>query len=223
MLKELIDSVAELGQDATETIYLINIKDKKPDSTEVSRINGSPIGVTETTWPKDDDGEPFEHLFTLDLTKLPEIRKRGLEKYSAAALFVQDRCDHTAFSPYSPDISVVLLTDEDLKIGELDKPLRISDEDEYEAKPQSYVIEELQVPSSLFELEDAEEPDEKLEELEGEILDYCDAICSPIPILIDKEEHFEQFLCVFDESFIDINCGDGGFMFMYSDTAFVSE
>lgn len=88
--------------------------DGTPASTEINRIGGKPIGITEKSWPMH-EGRAMTHLVTIDLhtLDLPFVPKNR-----ALAVFCLDPDDNKAYELNNPYTRVVLIPPHDIKRGE---------------------------------------------------------------------------------------------------------
>ena len=202
--------------DATTTIYLLNGTGKPPQSSDINRTAGAPIGVTDDSWPMYESAK-MSHLITLDVSQTPNLAKKLSEDTKAIAVFVSNLFDNEAFEPGTKESRVIEISKQDIAhgVGEWEP-----DEDDQEfSKPQSFTCHELEVPEDLFSDNLCERSQkDPLVILLNAISHY--GMAGGSPIWIQSPEHNGQFILQFSESLVTTNLGDGGEMYVFSDTAF---
>jgi hypothetical protein len=148
----------------------------------------------------------------LDLDLIPEARKLpGLEQARAVALFVSSRDLNEAFTPFSGETELVILTSDEVE------PVGGEAADSEEALGHGVRVIPLDVPSVIFD-EDAPS-DGPAEEL-GEALFQSQARVLGGPLWSQGDEHQGTFLLQFNDGFTSINLGDAGIMYVFLDTSF---
>ncbi len=210
-------AAAVSAADGTTTkIYLLNGTGKPPQSTDINRTVGAPIGVTDDSWPMY-QGAKMSHLITLDVSQTPDLARKLDEDTKAIAVFVSNLYENEAFEPNTEESRVIELTKQDIMygVGEWEP-----DDDEREcSKPQSFTCHELKVPEELFSESLFERPQkDPLVVLYNAISRY--GMAGGSPMWIQGAEHDGQFLLQFSESLVTTNLGDAGEMYVFSDTAF---
>jgi hypothetical protein len=212
-IRELSSKLLATPDVRPTTIYFLEAIDKRPSPDSVARIGGKPIGITPDTWPLF-DGKPMEHLITLDLAELPELKTGALADARAVALFIGDRMENEAYEPGTKETSIIVLSQDDIDKGEPPTSLRESGE------PASrYEVTPVRVPASVFDDPHEEEEESPLHELRSAIYSSS-CYAGGKPLWLQFAEHEGHFLFQFDESFIDVNLGDAGVMYVFTDTAF---
>lgn len=197
---------------AREPIYLLQREDGPPERGAVSRVGGLPFGVSDDTWPlrSDADGDPEarrEHLFTLDLREMPELRAQ-LGGAAAYAFFINDAMDNEAYSPGNAECVGLLLDEAALALGEYEG------EAEVEGRAAGVSLRRVEVPSAVWGAQEGE-----LRELRSMIY-RAHARALGEPLWLQSEEHWGQLVLQLDEAFASINLGDMGVMYVFDDTAF---
>ena len=196
---------------STTTIYLLEARKKTPSPSTVARVGGEPIGVHADNWPRF-NGQPMEHLLTLDLEQMPQLRVGALKHTRAVALFISDAIYNMAFDPYTQETAVIFLSEQDIARGETTQMLR-----EGNIIPYTYDILGVEVPDAIFDEQLCQE--KPFEVLWGEVK-WAFGRAGGKPLWFQFPEHEGDFLMQFDGRFIDMNLGDAGVMFVFTDTAF---
>lgn len=212
-IKKLAGEIIKPGATETVKIYILEKSDKPPTAESVKRIGGKPIGITEKDFPMF-DGQAMQHLITLDLEAMPELKAGELEGKSAVALFVSDRAENNANDPDSGESKVVLLTAEDLKNGEPDE-IPNPNENAGANEAATYTVEAVEVPASVFTDWDA---DDSLEEIYEAV--HNAAYAGGEPTFIQSENFDGQFVFQFDDKLIKTQLGDSGVMYVFADAAY---
>jgi len=215
-LQRLADAAIEASTHAPVMAYLLEVKNRKPTESDINRIAGMPIGVTEKDWPRRKDQKMF-HLFTLDLNDVPDLRKHFPDDARAFSLFITDIINHEAYGPGNDETEILSLTENQISKGENGKAPAY-DESFRSPEENTFVCHEVLLPAEIFdEIDD-------YEELNDSILEVLESIEWTIaggkPIWLQYKEHTDDVLVQFDEGFLDINLGDGGVMYVFPDTAF---
>lgn len=195
-----------LGDRNGEPIYLLRRLEKPPaDPARIglNRIGGLPPGVPANEWPTFDD-EPMAHLFTLDLATMPELRAM-LGGKRTLSMFIANPDYNEAFEPYNDQTAIVMVDDE---AAQTTHP---APEELREREVGWFEPVRVEVPPSVFfergKLSDA------IFEASARVLGQ--------PIWLQGEEELDgSFVMQFDESFVPVNLGDGGVMYVYEDGAF---
>jgi len=104
----LADKALQKGGTA-EIIYLLRPKETS-DAGTFNLRGGKPPGVGDERWPSFDD-EPMVHLFSLDLTSMPELASR-YPKQRVISVFCANPDMNEAFEPYSGQTAIVFSTAE---------------------------------------------------------------------------------------------------------------
>ena len=180
----------------------------------VARVGGLPPGLPASGWPMR-KGDPMAHLFTLDLSEIPPLQRYAGR---AVSLYVSDPNDNEAYSPYNDEAVVVFLSADDLERSVV-SPAGLDDP----GPGVGIAVETVRVPSGAFLVTSQgsgdEDHDTALRELHSAIY-RLGARAGGAPIWLQSDEDGGAFLLQFDESFVDINLGDCGVMYVFGDTAF---
>lgn len=181
---------AACGQPLTERIYAL-VRVDEPTATP-RRTAARPLGLAAEDWPSV-DGEPMEHVLTLDLAAMPELRARGDfgADVAAVAVFISNRADNEAYTAGSGLIEIVPLDGEQLAAGHAEEGA-------------SYEVVALDVPEGLFG------DDAALGELRTAVR-RLEARALGAPMFIQSQEDgADDFLVQLSDAFVPgLNCGDG--------------
>lgn len=212
-IQELASKLNKTPTSECPTIYLLEATEDLPGQNSVARIGGKPIGVTPKTWPKF-KRKHMEHLITLDLDEMPELKTGALSNTRAIALFISDRVENEAFEPSTKETAVVVLSQEDIENGEISPALR-----DNQVPARSYKITPVKVPPQVFDDLPEDQEESELGKLKDAIL-FSSGYAGGRPSWLQFEEHEGHFLFQFDETLADVNLGDAGVMYVFTDTAF---
>src|SRR5688500_3447535 len=119
-LRQVIDLAKRCTQAGDELfrVYLIDPQSRPYRPGSVRRAGGAPIGGDEDNRPRW-QGAFMQHLLTVDLDEVPEIREvADLAPVRALALFISDADDNEAFEAGTPETALVRLTEADVARGE---------------------------------------------------------------------------------------------------------
>jgi len=198
MLQKLASEA--LGGKKGQPIYALRRLPKKPASPGLNQIGGIPAGIVE--WPTNGD-DVMTHMFTLDLDTMPEL-KAMLGEFRTLSLFVANPELNEAYSPDNGETEVVLLTDE-------------------EREQESVVPEDAPtIGEAWFEPVRVEVPPSVWfgsTELKKQIYRMGARVLGPPQWLQGEEGGGGAFVMQFDESFVSINLGDMGLMYVFDDAA----
>ena len=212
------DAIDELlahleGVDPSEQrtpIYAPRWIDERPpagDPGHFNQVGGVPAGFTQETWPKidpdDDDPEPMEFLFMVDLATIPELAAAYPDK-RALAMFIDSADSNEAYNPDNEECLLIALDE-----TELAQP-RLEESPGIERTEQPYELYRIEVPVSAFG--DSGELHDLVWRLPARFLGE--------PIWIQDAEHWGDLLLQFDESFVPMNLGDCGVMYVFDDAQF---
>lgn len=175
----------------------------KLDPSSLNRVCGDLAGLAQERWPRH-RGKRMEHVFTVDLNELPEVRARaGLAAEARdLALFVSSRSDNRAYSPSTQETALIPLSEAELAHG-------------HGEEGGSFVVHALDVPSAVFR----RGPRGPLGELLV-ALRQLPALALGPPFWIQEEAHSGDLLLQFGSSFAPMNLGDSGSMYVFPDAAF---
>ncbi len=191
----------------------------------------------------------MQHLLSLDLNTIPEIKKHLKKKLQTLSLFISDPWENEAYFPNNGETAVLL---HEVTEGEF-IPEEVKEMLEEEGSLKYFDLLELQVPTAVFinreELNYLAPQNAAPEELpaqkrifydwnnflnENDPNDWNNFIIEKIrhkifnlpayiggePIWIQAPEYDGFFIMQFSEQFIDMNLGDSGEMYVFTDTAF---
>jgi hypothetical protein len=178
----------------------------------ISRIGGPPVGVDDARWPRTagpGTRRPMQHVLTLAAADLGGARLPG--GAAAVALFVRDPDHNAASAPHHPDAHVRLLTAAALRKGEYAGELPPGS-----LPAGALKVKAVDVPRAVFDERDQRRelaaPRRALRRAAGFALGG--------PLWLQDPEHDGAFVLQFRSSLARMNLGDGGVMFVFSDTAF---
>ncbi|MEZ4363808.1 MAG: hypothetical protein R3B48_26755 [Kofleriaceae bacterium] len=202
LMERLRRMVAETGLPATTRVYVLE-PTAELDPSSLNRICAEPVGLPDERWPRH-RGKRMEHVFTLDLTQVPELRELcGLnEDARGLVLLVSSRDSNRAYSPGTKETELVALTEAELTAG-------------HGEDGGSFLIHPLDVPSGAFR--------DKQRDALGELavaLRQLPAIALAPPYWIQEDEHAGPLLLQFTSFFAPMNLGDNGRMYVFPDAAF---
>ncbi len=222
MQKKLAELKSNLSQyfldnpNAARTkIYYLWKEKKAAAAGELMRIGGAPIGFASVAdFPKDSEAVRMEHILTLDVERLPLLAAKLSEGTKAVSLFVSNPQENEAYEPESGYSALRFLTGADLAAA----PAACADYTPY-TPAKSVGIAELDFPLDCFDPELASESSDLSDLLH--LLMNVPCYLLGAPIWIQGEEGDEElFLGQFDDKFADINLGDSGIMYLFSNAAF---
>ncbi|MEM9071200.1 MAG: BRCT domain-containing protein [Myxococcota bacterium] len=195
--------LAEKASGAKETVYVLrNLKERAGETWNLR--GGTPPGIGAARWPKLED-EPMEHLFTLDLQTMPLLAKRfGTAR--TMSVFCATPGNNEAYEPYNGFTAVVFSTPEQVAEGALAPPEGTNVAGERGFEPVA-----IQVPTDVWHGNG---------ELRTQLFRQGARVLGQEQWVQGDEGGGGQFVMQFDESFVGINLGDSGVMYVYADTAF---
>lgn len=200
------------------TVYLIEKSHNKPLNTDINRIGGSPIGISDDSWPHF-EGKPMVHLITIDLTSVPVLKKKFADHVRAITLFVSDLVENEAYYPENDETKVIHLKEADIK----KVPHRVSVNDPKNVMPAfTFQCHEIEVPKIIFteDIYSILDEDESNPICELYNVLFGSAIVGGEALWLQEPEYNGEFVLQFDESFINMNLGDAGSMYVFKDVAF---
>lgn len=201
----------------TITTYLIKKQERMPLDTELNRIAGSPIGITDSDWPRY-LGKKMHHLVTLDLDTAPALKTSFSSDTKAVSLFLSDIIHHEAWAPDNDHVVVIELTADQLGFG-VNSDVPLFDEDFREPIAGTFSCHEVELPSAVFSYELVETSESmSLRRLQIAIEEYD--LAAGYPIWLHDDDSPVPIVMQFCEGFVDINMGDGGMMYWFTDTAY---
>lgn len=157
-------------------------------------------------------GVPMTHLWTLATAEVPALR-RAYRDAAAVAMYLASPNDNQAFEVDNGQTALVVLSEADVREG----PGLATGDDLPE---QAVVARTVSVPASSFAPDPTSESDDAIQtRLCAEIYSAgCRA--GGRPIWLQGDEHDGEFLLQFDESFVNVNLGDAGVMYVFTDQQF---
>lgn len=192
------------------SIYLLERSREEAGDTDVGRSGGAAVGVSDDEWPTH-KGEPMEHVLTLDLDQMPDVRaRRGLDGVRAIALFVPDRDGGAAL-----DRGVVkMLSAEQAAKG---PSVTRAPKGERAAK---ILVERVMVPEELFASERSwtvtGADESTLRALKRAVASARGRVLG-LPFWIQgPEDEPGSFVAQFDEGLAHINTGDMGLIYVFT-------
>jgi hypothetical protein len=203
------------------SIYLLDRSDSEATLSDVGRSGGPAIGVAFDQWPRLKNGAPMEHVLTLDLDRMPDMKaRRGLEAYRAVALFVPNRETGAKLEQGA----VVMLTQAQIDTG-------VCEHFAPEHEPARKIdVERVLVPELIF----APESEWRVNPSDAATLRAIKRAVNAahgralgLPFYIqnspDEAGHGEpgHFLLQFDEGLAKINTGDMGLVYMFTGGVFM--
>ncbi len=191
-----------------DRIYLLRPSDKAPNGSDLNVRYGPAPGVGKDRWPVFND-EPMHHLFTLDVRTMPELSDRVGDDFRTVSLFISNPDMNEAYEPYNNETEIIFSTQEQVDaVPVFSKGVAIDE------KTLGFDVVAVDVDSGVW-CEESREND-LCQEIFG-----AGARVLGEPIWLQSDELTDgSFLLQFDESFVDVNLGDSGVMYVFSDSAF---
>lgn len=189
-----------------EAIYFLAPYDKKkaPKDVGYHRRGGLPPGVSADDWPTFKE-TPMVHLFTLDLAELPELRKKLKGKPRTLSFFVANPDENEAFEADNDETAVVTRSEKDAKT-EGEAP------DEAEVRDLSwFTTTRVEVPGGAWARGSLRSA------IYGE---SARALGKPVWLQDEEGDPNATFVMQFDETFVDVNLGDMGVMYVFENGGF---
>lgn len=241
-ITNLIDEINKINSSLETTeIYNLETTDKISSKYNILSGNESKLPIE---WPKTSFGKDMDFLFMLDLSTMPKL-KNQFSKYEAIAFFIEKDEDWNCGDREIPeDDNETEDFDEDEDYDEYDNGF-----DQQQTHIIFFTKEELEkatikgesgfnvvpfkVPEIIFGNPDAEYFDSdkefaeiseplrtKLDELRKKVYGLNARVGGNPQWLQFNEGEGNSFIMQFDEGFADVNLGDCGLMYVYSDDAF---
>lgn len=205
-LKNLAD---DLGG-GSERVYVLRRFDYDYEPTEAilatrNRIGGPAPGVGADRWPTYDD-EPMAHLFTLDLETMPTLAKVAPPDTRCISVFCWSPDNNEAYESGTSETAVVFTTAAQLA-------QQVSPPEEAVMRSERYFEPvAIDVDPSVWSDRDSDLR-KSLYQAHGRVLGQ--------PLWLQSDEGgIGEFVMQFDESFCQMNLGDMGVMYVFSDDAF---
>ncbi len=203
-------AAAALGRDTTITI--LTSHDRAPAG--VSRVGGPGVDLGDRQ-PRDDEGRAMTHIWTLATADVPALA-RAYPGAAAVALYILDPQENEAWEPGNAYTALVTLSAEEVA-GPAAEPT------EEDLSLQDVVAEQVEVAGAAFEErsdDDEDESDDSPRRLLRREIYRAGARAGGGPIWLQSDEHEGDFLLQFDESFANVNLGDCGVMYIFTDEQF---
>jgi len=209
-IDQLIAALAKDDSTERTPIFAPRFVDERPPAGEpgyFNQVGGVPPGFTAESWPTlqddDDDPEPMDFLFMVDLAATPELAAQYPDK-RAMAMFISSAGNNEAYEPDNGECELVFLDESQLALP----PLAEGPGTPIEAR--HYQLVRLEVPVSAFS---GSGPIQSLVwQLPARVLGE--------PTWIQDEAHWGELILQFDESFVPMNLGDCGIMYVFDDAQF---
>jgi hypothetical protein len=211
----LRDAAAALPADTTITV--LESHDRPPAG--LARVGGPGFDLGERQ-PAADDGEAMTHIWTLPTADVPALRA-AFPGAVAVALYILRPQENEAYEVDNGQTALVALGPDDVARG----PAAPTEQD---LRPRHVTATQLEVASSAFAgyyVEDADgnEVDEEEDSPRRRLRQAIYALSARAgggPIWLQGDEYDGDFLLQFDESFADVNLGDVGVMYIFTDQQF---
>lgn len=200
-----ITASLQLAPTQLVTIYLLSTATTPVATTSLSSLGERAPAMNSADVPAYED-EPMDHILTIDLRDVPQLKLNLPNGTRAISLFVSSRFDNEAYEPGTDQAAVVLRSDNTLAQH---KPAQDSGP--------ACVFTPVQVPRAMFSEDEGDA--EPLEELR-DLLDTAPGYVGGGPIWLQAPEHDGPYIGQFNEGLLDVNLGDAGTMYIFTDTAF---
>lgn len=204
---EKLRSAAE-ALDRDTRITILHSHDRAP--TGVSRVGGPGFDLGERQ-PQYEEGQAMTHLWTLATADVPALAA-AYPDAAAVALYIFEPQENEAWEAFNGLTALVPLSREDLERPEAEPT-------EQDIAARDVTALHLEVSSEAFTYHSDDPEDAPRRVLRGEIYG-ASARAGGAPIWLQGDEHDGEFLLQFDESFVDVNLGDCGIMYVFKDTQF---
>jgi len=200
-LRAAMIRLAAAGPEPRERVYVLHVghEDFPAAAGSLSRSGGAAPGLGAEQIPKDKDGEPFAHLFTLDLREMPELGARYAGA-RALALF----CPEPDTGEHNDDATLVPIAEADCErapnLGQGERPIAVT---------------ALDVPTAAF----SRSEDPGLKALRKHIFNAAGHVLGEPLWIQDDEWGAGPFVVQVNESLADINLGDSGSLYVFANDA----
>lgn len=203
----LAERARKASKGGTEVIYAFRKLQKAPATPTLNLTGGKPPGIDAESWPVKDD-EPMVHLFTLDLETMPELKNPKTDTRSVS-FFCWSPSYNEAWEAGNDQTALLKATSD--QVGTEHEP-----PEEAELRTQGHFEAiRIEVPSNVWFAEGG-----VLGELRGAIYSLgARALGEPLWLQGDEGGGY-GYVMQFDESFVDVNLGDMGIMYVFSDGGF---
>lgn len=206
-IDEIRDAARELPPDTTITI--LESHDRGPSG--VSRVGGPGFDLGDRQ-PTDEEGRALTHVWTLATADVPALAQ-AYPRAAAVALYLLDPEENEAYEVDSGQTALIALTAEDLARGEAAPT-------EQDLKPREVTATEVEVSSEAFAAYDPDEDEESPRRKLRQLVYSAAGRAGGRPIWLQGDEWEGTFLLQFDERFADVNLGDFGVMYIFTDQQF---
>ncbi len=203
----LAERARKTSKASTDVIYAFRLLEKAPAKPTLNLTGGMPPGIDAESWPIKDD-EPMVHLFTLDLETMPELKNPKTDTRSVS-FFCYSPSHNEAYEAGNDQTALLKATAD--QIGAEHEPPEDAD-----VRPQGHFEAiRIEVPNDVWHSSGG-----VLGELRGAIYSLgARALGHPLWLQGDEGGGY-GYIMQFDESFVDINLGDMGIMYVFSDGGF---
>lgn len=210
-------TIIEVSSSKVVRAYVLENLHQLPNDNDINRTCGSPIGVNEQIWPMH-EGKKMDHVITLDLDTVPQLKSQFSLGTRAIALFVSCLLDNEAFTAGNKETVLLELTEEDLKLGVVEST-KIFEGGDITFENSTFLVHEIDLPAEVFDdaIYDRDEDDPIA--LLYEQLCEC-GLAAGRALWLQGEEYQGEIILQFDEGLVDMNLGDAGVMYVFKDTAF---
>lgn len=208
-LTEELDPIGQLAARAqrlgggSETIYALRRLDTRPAHPTLNLIGAAAPGVSPERWPTH-AGEPMTHLFTLDLDTMPPLKARHPHARTLS-LFCYRPYHNNAWEPGTDHTALRFCTQEQIDTAATYEPSTA------DPQPRAW-FEPVAIPVAPDAFDAGSDLAQHIYQASARVLGQ--------PLWLQDAEHDGEFLMQFDDRFVDVNLGDMGVMYVFTDTAF---
>lgn len=206
-LEDIRRAAEQLDRDIE--ITLLTSHDDAP--TGISRVGGPGVELGARR-PQGDDGQAMTHIWTLATADVPALAA-AFPEAAAVALYMLDPQSNEAWEAHNGLTALVPLSTADLA-GRAAAPT------EHDLTPRRVDAVQVDVASAAFEEEDEEDDSGPSPQALRDAIYGAAARAGGRPLWLQGDEHDGEFLLQFDETFANINLGDSGIMYVFTDTQF---
>jgi len=186
-----------------QAVYFLEPQKKKPSGEDLNRCGGLPPGISGDDWPRFED-TPMVHLFTLDLATMPAVRKQLKGKPRTLSFFCHAPDENEAFEPGNDQTAVVTRSEKQATSdGEAPDGTEVR-------KATGFAVTHVDMPDAAW----------SRGALYAGVYGQSARVGGRPQWLQSDERSDDGFVMQFDESFVDVNLGDMGVMYVYSDGGF---
>jgi hypothetical protein len=157
-------------------------------------------------------GAPMTHLWTLATADVPALR-RAYRDAAAVAMYLLAPATNEAFEIDNGQTALIALSELDVRGG----PGLATREDLPEV---GVIARTVGVPASAFARDPHHDSDDAIQNRLCAEIYSAGCRAGGHPIWLQDEEHDGEFLLQFDETFVNVNLGDVGVMYVFKDQQF---